>query len=230
MLSLFPTEESYAQAVATSAACLAWDELQPKGLVVVVRSAGVDVTRAMLGTTEFSWRLREDVVDPDIGGSCQGVFGPHAYAGLVEQAPNQVAYLIDPIDLRGGDAVMQARLTAEWSPASIPQPDCVDSEAWMEYGFPRASRTVVVSREDQAVGFGCIIPFHPGVSEAAILVESSKRGQGIGRFLASVLFDEIASQGHLCHWSTLAQNAPSRRLAHLRRVVYEVSIRTYLWS
>jgi hypothetical protein len=227
----FDDVEAYLGRVATTAAAGAWDDLQPRGLLVTVQSGEMKVSRAMLAAGEFATIVSEDVFDPEIGGAARGAFLPRTYEGLLERSPDQLAFLIDPTSRPGTTPCpVPAGTDFEWHALAIPAPPSVDPEAWCEYGFPRAARTLVLFRRGSALGYGCLIPFHDHVLEAAIYVEEPDRGSGVGKAVASALFEDLSARGRWCHWVTLAQNGASQRLARLRRIVWEAAITTYVWT
>lgn len=180
---------------------------------------------------EFVASVSEDVFDTEIGGVARGGFVPHGYDGLLQRSPDQLAYLIDPTSPSGATpSQAQVDVDVEWESLAIAPPPSVDPEVWSEYGFPRAARTVVLSRQGSTLGYGCLIPFHDHVLEAALYVEKPHRGTGVGGAVASALFEDLRARGCWCHWVTLAQNEASQRLARLRRIVCEATINTYLWT
>ena len=61
-------------------------------------------------------------------------------------------------------------------------------------------------------------------------IQGAWRGTGIGKAVASALFEDLSARGFWCHWVMLAENEGSQRLARLRRIVSEATINTYLWT
>jgi L-amino acid N-acyltransferase YncA len=61
-------------------------------------------------------------------------------------------------------------------------------------------------------------------------IQGAWRGTGIGKAVASALFEDLSARGFWCHWVMLAQNEGSQRLAMLRCIVSEATINTHLWT
>ncbi|MGH2721805.1 MAG: hypothetical protein ACRDJO_09405 [Actinomycetota bacterium] len=186
--SPFVSPQGYVERVASSLAALAWEDVEPRGLVVRARDGAVHAERCVLGPGEFALHLDEDALDPQAGGTGQGRFLAAPYRGALRRLPDQVAFLVDPL---GGTGTVG--FTFEWRPGPQPPPAGAGTDAWAEYGFVRAAETVVF---DGGAGYGCLIPFHPGVLEAAIWVDPSARGRGVGTGVAGP--SSRASQGAGC--------------------------------
>ena len=219
------TVEEYLERIAMSTVELvSADDRDARGVVVTVESGTARCERAFL--REFLFRMTEDAVDSEVGGTGHGSFCPPAYSGRLHRQPDQVAYLIEPVP---GLVPRPVGVEVEWHALALPVPDGIDAETWAEYGFARAIETVVVRQAAETPAFGCLVPFHADVLEAGVYVMSGFRGRGIGRVVAGALFDRLDQLGRWCHWVTLAGNDASQRLGRLARVQVEARIGTYTW-
>ena len=133
MTGPFGTVEEYLERVAMSTVELvSADDRDARGVVVTVESGTARCERAFL--REFLFRIAEDAVDSEVGGTGHGSFCAPAYSGLLQRQPDQVPYLIEPVP---GLVPRPVAVEVEWHAFALPVPDGIDAETWAEYGDTR---------------------------------------------------------------------------------------------
>ena len=88
MTGPFGTVEEYLERVAMSTVELvSADDRDARGVVVTVESGTARCERAFL--REFLFRIAEDAVDSEVGGTGHGSFCAPAYSGLLQRQPDR---------------------------------------------------------------------------------------------------------------------------------------------
>jgi GNAT superfamily N-acetyltransferase len=228
MSAVFLSEAAYLECVATiQIATTVRQEPSLRWMSLVVEGSGSFVAREWTaGAQTSSNRIhRANAASP----SRVALLDRPAAHPAATRALDRVALLLDPAS-RAEAPRSEDRGTEriEWRTGALPAPAGIDPEAWSEYGFSEALETLLLHAADRGVlGYGSLRSFCAGVLEAGLYVERAWRGQGYGHRIASALFERLRTQGNLCHWVTLVQNAASQRLGRICPVRYEARITAF---